>query len=312
MFVLEKSSYYITVVLNGICMSANVISTISKALSRLPLRANQLLGALIGHISWLTHSSQRRITEANLTICYPGMPLDEVRLLARRSLVETGKQLTESAWIWHRPTDQTLSKHIEVRGQELLSEAIQTGKGVVMISPHLGNWELCILLLSQQHPFTYFYRSPRQQDMGELLVKWRSHLGGKPASLDAAGIRQGLRVLKKGEILGFLPDQEPDQDNGIFAPFFNEPALTMTLLSKIASKNDYPILFCLAERLPKAKGWRLHILPGDAKIASRNLLEATTSLNAGVESCIGLCPEQYLWDYKRFNTLIDGSCRPYR
>jgi len=308
----SRLSDYIKGVLTGTCMSANFISNISKALSWLPLRANQLVGASIGYISWLCHSTQRRITETNLTICYPGMPLDEVRLLARRSLVETGKQLTESAWIWHRPTDQTLGKHIEIRGQDLLEEAIRSGKGVVMISPHLGNWELCILLLSQQHPFTYFYRSPRQKGMGELLVKWRAHLGGKPASLDAAGIRQGLQVLKKGEILGFLPDQEPDRDNGIFAPFFNEPALTMTLLSKIARKKDYPILFCLAERLPKAQGWTLHILPGDRKIASDNLPDATTALNAGVEDCIGLCPAQYLWDYKRFNTLTDGTNRSYR
>lgn len=293
-------------------MSATVISIIFKALSCLPLQANQLLGALIGHLSWLCRSSQRRITETNLTICYPGMPLDEVRLFSRRSLVETGKQLTESAWIWHRPIEQTLSKHIEIRGQGLLDEAIRAGKGVVMISPHLGNWELCILLLSQQHPFTYFYRNPRQKGVGDLLLKWRTHLGGKPASLDATGIRQGLRVLKQGEILGFLPDQEPDPDSGIFAPFFNSPALTMTLLSKIASKKDYPILFCVAERLPKAKGWRLHIQPGDRKIASLDMLEATTALNAGVENCIGLCPTQYLWDYKRFNTRTDGSRRAYR
>ena len=292
-------------------MSANAISTILKALSYLPLGANQSLGAFIGCLSWLCRSSQRRITEANLKICYPGMPDDELRLLARKSLIETGKQLTESAWIWHRPVKQTLSKRIVVHGSELLEDAIQAGKGVVMISPHLGNWELCILLLSQQHPFTYFYRSPRQPGMGEQLVKWRAHLGGKPASLDAAGIRQGLRVLKKGEILGFLPDQEPDADNGIFAPFFNEPALTMTLLSKIAGKNNYPILFCAAERLPNAQGWNLHILPGSREIASDNLLEATTALNAGVEQCIGLCPEQYLWDYKRFNTLSDGSRRQY-
>lgn len=293
-------------------MSAIVISTIFKALSWLPLRVNQCLGATIGYLSWLCFSSQRRVTETNLRICYPGMPLDELRLLARRSLVETGKQLTESAWIWHRPIDDTLSKPIEVRGLKLLQDAIGASNGVVMISPHLGNWELCILLLSQQHPFTYFYRSPRQPGMGELLVKWRSHLGGKPAPLDTSGIRQGLRVLKDGEILGFLPDQEPDQDNGVFAPFFNEPALTMTLLSKIAGKKDYPILFCAAERLPKARGWRLHILPGDKKIASTNLLEATTALNAGVEDCIALCPAQYLWDYKRFNTLADGSRRSYR
>lgn len=293
-------------------MSAYAISHVSRALSWLPLRANQLLGSLAGYLLWLCHSRQRRTTQVNLGICYPGMPADELRLLARQSLVETGKQITETAWIWHRPINQTLSKHIEFRGMELLHDAIKSGKGVVMISPHLGNWELCNLLLSQQHPLTYFYRNPRQAYMAELLIKWRSHLGGKPAALDAAGIRQGLKVLKKGELLGVLPDQEPDLDNGVFAPFFNEPALTMTLLSKIAGKNRYPILFCLAERLPKAKGWTLHLLPGDEKIASPDLVEATTALNAGVEKCIALCPEQYLWAYKRFITLPDGSRRPYR
>jgi len=293
-------------------MSAKAINRLTKALSRLPLRVNQMVGANLGRLAWLTRSRQRRITEVNLRICFPAMPEDELQLLARRSLIETGKQFSESAWIWHRPIKQTLSKPIEIRGEQLLLDAIQNDKGVVMISPHLGNWELCILLLSQRHPFTYFYRDPRQKGMGELLVKWRAHLGGKPASLDAAGIRQGLRVLKNGEILGFLPDQEPDAENGVFAPFFNEPALTMTLLSKVAKKSDYPILFCLAERKPRASGWILHILPADPKIASHDIEEATAALNKGVEDCIGICPDQYIWDYKRFSTLEDGSRRNYR
>ncbi len=292
-------------------MSPNVINGVSKALSWLPLRANQAVGACLGNIAWVFKTKSRRVTDVNLGICYPGMPDDEMKILSRQSLIETGKQITESAWIWNRPVADTLSKRIDVVGGELLDQAIKAGKGVVMISPHLGNWELCTLLLSQQHPFTYFYRSPRQKGLGELLIKWRSHLGGKPASLDAAGIRQGLRVLKKGEILGFLPDQEPDSDNGVFAPFFNEPALTMTLLSKVASKSDYPILFCAAERLPKGKGWKLHIKEADPQIASKDLQVATRALNHGVEECIGLCPEQYLWDYKRFNTCHDGSRRVY-
>lgn len=292
-------------------MSPNVIKGVSKALSWLPLRANQAVGACLGNIAWTFKTKSRRVTDVNLGICYPGMPDDEIKILSRRSLIETGKQITESAWIWNRPVADTLSKRIDVVGGELLDQAIQAGKGVVMISPHLGNWELCTLLLSQKHPFTYFYRSPRQKGLGELLVKWRSHLGGKPATLDAAGIRQGLRVLKKGEILGFLPDQEPDSDNGVFAPFFNEPALTMTLLSKVACKSDYPILFCAAERLSKGKGWKLHIKEADPHIASKDLQVATRALNQGVEECIGLCPEQYLWDYKRFNTCEDGSRRIY-
>lgn len=293
-------------------MSVKLIRLLSRALSWLPLRANQMLGAALGRMTWLQNGKLRRITEINIGLCYPQLTDEERHDLARRSLIETGRQLTECAWIWHRPIHQIDRKIVEIRGDNWLREAQDAGKGCLMVSPHLGNWELCSLPLSRQNPFTYFYRKPRQLALDSVLIQWRAHLRGQPASLDAAGIRQGLKILKSGGIVGILPDQEPDRANGQFAPFFDNPTLTMTLLSKLANRSDATVLFCVAERLPKGKGWRFHIIPADKAVSSRNLDEATTALNRDVERCIALCPEQYMWSYKRFHSREDGSRSPYR
>ncbi len=284
---------------------------LARMLSWLPLRMNQAVGAAVGFLVWALNGKLRRITDINLKLCYPQMDPHQRRRLSRDSLIETGKQLTECAWIWHRPIEQTESRIVDMPGEELMLEAQQSGKGCLFVSPHLGNWELCSAPLSRDEPFTYFYRSPRNPRLDNILIRWRAHLRGKPASLDAAGIRRGLKILKSGGIVGILPDQEPDSSNGVFAPFFGRPALTITLLSKLAQRSGATVLYCVVERLPKGKGWRFHILPADEAVSDSDPLQAATALNSGVERCIALCPEQYLWSYKRFNTTHDGAPRPY-
>ena len=293
-------------------MSVRLISSLARILSWLPLGLNRALGALLGKLAWILNSSARRITEINIALCFPDLPADKRQTLAKSSLIETGKQLTECAWIWHRPTNQTNLKIKEIVGKDLLDAAQASSRGVIIVSPHIGNWELCSLPLSVNAKFTYFYRSPRTPGMDPLLIKWRAHLGGHPAALDASGIRDALRLLKKGGTLGILPDQEPDLNNGLFAPFFNNPALTMTLLPRLAHRSDAHVLLCIAERLTGSEGWRFHFLPADSAVSGADLVEATIAMNKDVERCIEICPAQYLWDYKRFNTCVDGSRRSYR
>lgn len=293
-------------------MSIHIIAALARAASWLPLETNRGLGAFLGHLAWLFNSRSRVITEINLQLCFPDLPDNERMTLARQSLIETGKQITESAWIFHRPIEQTLSKIRPGQGQELIAQATALGKGLIMISPHMGNWELNNLTQSQRAALTFFYRSPRNKSLGELILKWRARLGGEPVSLDASGIRKAMKTLKQGGTLGILPDQEPDRVNGVFAPFFNESALTMTLLAKLARKNEAHLLFCVVERLPGAEGWAMHYLSADERMASTDLIEAATALNEGVERCIAICPAQYLWDYKRFYRRPDGSRRKYR
>lgn len=292
-------------------MSSKLISAVARLLSLPPLAANQAIGAMAGRLAWWLNSRSRRITESNLQLCFPSMDGAERQELAKRSLLQTGIQFTECAWIWHRPTQQLNSRILQTHGQDLLEQAIASERGVIIVSPHIGNWELCSLPIAQHAPFTYFYRSPRNPAMDPLLIKWRAHLGGQPASLDTGGIRDGLRILKKGGVVGILPDQEPDRANGVFAPFFGQAALTMTLLPKLARRSGAHVLLCVSERLPQAAGWRVHFLRASDEIASQDLEVAAAAVNRDVERCIALCMEQYLWDYKRFNTLQDGTRRNY-
>lgn len=292
-------------------MSVHLINSLARLLSWLPLGTNRALGAMLGRLAWTTNSSPRRITQQNLAICFPDMPIAKRQRLAKNSLIETGKQLTECAWIWHRPLHQTRLKIKEIVGKDLLDAAQASSKGVIIISPHIGNWELCSLPLSVNAKFTYLYRNPRTPGMGPLLIKWRAHLGGHPAALDASGIRDSLRLLKKGGTLGILPDQEPDLNNGLFAPFYDQPALSMTLLPRLAHRSGAHVLLCIAERLAGSQGWRFHFLPANPAVSGADLNEATIAMNKDVERCISVCPAQYLWDYKRFSTQEDGSRRSY-
>lgn len=292
-------------------MNASTIDVASKLLSLLPLALNQSVGTLLARAAWLGNSRARRITEFNIRHCFPDMPANEQAKLSYESLKHTGRQLAECAWIWNRPASQTQQLIRETRGEQLLKDALDSLEGVIVVSPHIGNWELCALPLSALAPFTYFYRSPRNEALDPLLLKWRAHLGGQPASLDAGGIREGLKIIKKGGMVGILPDQEPDPDNGVYAPFFNQPALTMTLLPRLAARSGAHVIYMVSERLPDAQGWRIHYLPADPTITDDNPEVAAAAVNRDVERCIQLCPAQYLWDYKRFNTLSDGTRRRY-
>jgi len=281
-------------------------------LARLPLAGNHVLGSLLGEIAWLSRSRLRRVSEINLDLCRPTASAEERRELVRRSLRETGKTLTETAWLWHRPRDYIAGHLVEVHGAELLDAATARGQGLVIATPHIGSWELCNLAISTHATITYLYRPPRTLALEPLLIDWRRNLGGKPARLDSGGIRQVLGELRAGRTVGILPDQEPDATSGVFAPFFGIPALTMTLLARLASRPGTTVLFLVAERLPRGRGWRAHFVAPEPGISNADKVEAAAAINRTAERCIELCPTQYLWSYKRFRAMPGGERRSYR
>lgn len=292
-------------------MKVLLIKVLARLLSLPPLSLNRALGAVLGWVFWITRSRARRVTEKNLAMCFPLLKAEQHKQLAYNSLIHTGKQLIECPWIWHRAQNVTRAHIIEIIGEQLVDEALSSESGLIMVTPHMGNWELCTLVLSAKTDFTYFYKSPRHKALEPVLIKWRTHLGGSPASLTPGGIRNALRKLKNGGTLGILPDQEPDRDSGVFVPFFDEPALTMTLLSRLALKSGANVIYMVAERLLGGTGWRIHYLKADPDTHSSDIITSATAVNKDVARCIAISPEQYLWDYKRFNRLEDGTRRIY-
>lgn len=282
-----------------------------RLLVRLPLPLLHGIGALFGWLGWLLPNANRTIALRNLELCFPQLDARARRALARRTLIETGKMLLETPLLWLGSGRRTLGLVREVRGLEHIEQAMATGRGAIAVSPHLGNWELCGLYLAR-YGITSLYRPPRKQAMEALVRGARERLGATLVPTDARGVRALYQALSRGGMIGILPDQDPREEAGEFAPFFGVPAKTMTLLPRLAQRSGAAVIFTFAERLPWGRGFRLHFLPAPEGIASTDAAIAVAALNQGVERCVRLAPAQYQWIYKRFRTRPDGEAPLYR
>ena len=122
-----------------------------------------------------------------------------------------------------------------------------------------------------------------------------------------AGVSNILGALKRGEVVGILPDQIPSAEGGEFTPFFGEPALTMTLVSRLIQKTQAKVFCGFAKRLSGAKGYKVIVEEAKSDIYSKDINKSLIALNKTIEKTILISVEQYSWEYKRFRKRPDGS-----
>ncbi len=292
-------------------MRAFIIKSLLYFFSWWPLSWNHRFGTLIGWLYWIIPNKIKHTIRQNIKHCFPQLSSEQQQRLIDQSLIEMGKNVTEMGVFWLWPTEKTLALITKISGKDILDQAIQQNKGVILAAPHFGAWELLGLYCGQHYPLTALYRPPRITALDQLIRSARQRSGAKLVPTDAQGMKQLIRDLKQNGLIGILPDQEPKKGKGIFAPFFNQPAYTMILLSKLAQKNQSPVVFALTERLPKAQGYHLHFIAADPKIYDHEMEISATALNQGVEQCVMRCPAQYQWSYKRFRHQPDPNKKIY-
>jgi len=202
---------------------------------------------------------------------------------------------------------KTVGLVVETEGYEAYQSAVRAGKGVILIAPHLSNWEVFGFFSCNNTPSNFMYQPPRQIAADRLLREVRTRSGVKMAPTNRKGVAQVLAALQAGEMVGILPDQVPGDESGVFAPFFDEPAFTMTLISKLASRTGAAVFCGFAERLPSGQGFRAVYQEADEAIFSSDLETSVASLNRSVESVVTLAPAQYQWEYKRFRRRPDNG-----
>jgi KDO2-lipid IV(A) lauroyltransferase len=292
----------------GLKLKNRIAQGLVRLLARLPLPAIHGLGSGVGWVAAHWPNRQRRNALVNIGLCLPGLTPPEQARLRDRNLREFGKTYLEIGCLWLRPVEQVLGLVREARGTELLSR--RDGKGLIVLSPHIGAWELAGLYLAAQGPTAIFYKPQRYLD--DLILAARRRSGAQLAPTTSKGIRILVQALERGDYVGILPDQEPKADKGaVFAPFFGIPAFTMLLVNRLSRKTGAPVVFLFAERLPQARGFRIHCLPAPEGVDSEDDVEAATALNRGIERCVMTCPEQYVWPYKRFRRRPLGAPKVY-
>ena len=272
---------------------ASLTHFLFRTLSLLPLPVLHALGWALGWLSFLLSGRYRRrlLGHARQAGFSTGVAL--------ASVGEAGKLVAELPRLW-------LGRLVQVDwdGAECIEAAQAGGAGVLFLTPHLGCFEITAQAYARrfgaQHPMTVLFRPARQPWLRDLVAGARQRPGLLAAPTTLAGVKQLIKALKGGDVVGLLPDQVPPDGQGVWAPFFGRDAYTMTLSARLAQSGDTQILVSWGERLSWGRGYRVHVRPFGA--LDRDATAAARQINLAMEALVRECPAQYLWSYDRYKS----------
>ncbi|MHC8303491.1 lysophospholipid acyltransferase [Pseudomonas sp. PB3P13] len=277
----------------------------------LPWRAVQAVGSAIGWVMWKTPNRSREVVRINLSKCFPDMDPAERERLVGQSLKDIGKSLTESACAWIWPAQRSIDLVREVEGLEVLKDALASGKGVVGITSHLGNWEVLNHFYCSQCKPIIFYRPPKLKAVDDLLRKQRVQLGNKVAASTKEGILSVIKEVRKGGAVGIPADPEPSESAGIFVPFFATQALTSKFVPNMLAGGKAVGVFLHALRLPDGSGYKVILEAAPEAMYSTDTETSCAAMSKVVERYVRAYPSQYMWSMKRFKKRPPGEERWY-
>jgi len=278
-------------------VAARVAQGLIWCVSLLSLHGARALGTLVGNLLGWMPTETASITRTNIAHCFPDLDAQSREQLARGSLRQTATFAMEAGMLWHWSLPRCENTFLRVDGAELLEEGRRAGRGVLVLVPHFGNWEVLALYLGR-YGYTCLYDPPRLQALEEPIVRSRSRTGGRLLPIGVAGIKAVLKALRAGELVALLPDQVPDRFSGVYAPFFGKPALTMTLVQRLMRQTGASAVLGSATRADG--GFVLCFKPAEPGIDAEDPVAAATALNRMTEQLVHTAPEQYQWEYKRF------------
>jgi KDO2-lipid IV(A) lauroyltransferase len=278
--------------------------TILAWLSRRPLWFLHAVGAALGWLTWALSPSYRRRFAANAALA------GVAPAAARQAVAEAGRMVLELPYLWLRPADVPISPPLRIEGAEHVDAAVAAGRGIVFLTPHLGCFEVTAQAYAERYgaaygPVTVLYRPARKRLLRELVDTARARPGVAAAPATLAGVRQMIRALRRGEAVGLLPDQVPPEGLGVWAPFFGQPAYTMTLAARLVQQTGATPLVVWGERLPRGRGFVVRIAPlaEPLPLEDPHPAEAcAAAINRAMETLVRQCPQQYLWGYHRYKT----------
>jgi KDO2-lipid IV(A) lauroyltransferase len=271
-----------------------------RFLSHFPLPFLHAIGVIMGYLVYALSGTYRRRMRSNMAQAGFEKHLGT-------ALREAGKNILELPLVWLGKPEKLASK-VTLENWEIAQAAIDAKKGVIFLTPHLGCFELSGKSIALRTKMTVLYRQPKKDALKPLLEDARASSGMLLAPANLSGVRALAKALKKGEAIGLLPDQVPQEGEGVWADFFGQPAYTMTLSAKLQAMTGAPIILTFAERLPNGKGFIQRFVPFEESLAGDAAFQAR-AINRAMEKLIARAPAQYFWSYHRYKK-PDGVAGP--
>jgi len=291
-------------------LKGQILRCFVQLLGKLPLSLSRAVGSCVGWLNYALNTRLAQTTRTNVLRCFPAFNKAQRERLIRQSVIETGCVGTEIPGVWLKSQVWLKSKIIDVRNRELLAQKLADDAGLVLLVPHLGNWELFSLYISSVTQMTTLYQPPKIAEMETLIRKSREREGARLVPTNNKGVMALFKALKAGGTTMILPDQVPPEEGGEFTSFFGLPARTMTLPHGLIKRTECQVLMAYAIRVPG--GFEVVFEEPDEAIYDENRQTSLEAMNRSVEACVNACPSQYQWEYKRFRKQPPGMPKFYR
>lgn len=269
------------------------METLFRLLAHLPLCLLHGVGNVLGWLVFVFSTTYRRRFLENAAQAGVGwrqwLP----------AVGHAGKMVAELPRIWlGRPV------RIVWEGEDHIVAALQNGRGLVCLTPHLGCFEITAQAYAQRYgqgtqAVTVLFRPARQTWLRGLVAQARQRPGLKTAPTNLSGVKQLIKALRSGQTVGLLPDQVPPAGLGVVSQFFGREAYTMTLSARLVQQTGASVVLIWGERLSWGRGYRIHIKPLDGSMPGE-IGAAVQAVNQAMQGMILQCPQQYLWGYARY------------
>ena len=269
----------------------------------LPHRIALGVGRLIGRTGARVAGKRRAIVRRNLELCFPDMPDEERDAMVWRHFEALGMSLVEMG-LGRWASDEYLNSMTDIVGVEHLQQALEGGKGVILLSAHFTTLELSGRVLKMNAPpYDAVYRKNRSPFLTEILITGRER--SVDNTIEKRDIKGMVRSLRSGRSVWYAPDQSYNRKGAEVIPFFGVPSMHTTATSTLARLGKASVVPFFPQRMPDGR-YLLRLLPPLTDFPSGDVVKDTKQYVRVLEEHIRRCPEQYLWLHRKFKGLPES------
>ncbi|ENW21307.1 lysophospholipid acyltransferase family protein [Acinetobacter haemolyticus] len=280
--------------------SSNTSYRLIKFLSRQPIQLGRFFARMLaGFLTSFQLSKISKIISLNIQIAFPNMDQQQRQQLTKKAIQNELTSYFEFLSIWGASNQRNIQRIQNVYGEQYLHEALAEKKGIVLIVPHFGTWEVMNAWLSQYTEMTILYKPVKNPDADRFVREARSREQAHLVPTDESGVRQIFKALKQGGTTAILPDHTPDH-GGEMINYFDIPLASSSLSAKLIQKTKAKALLIYTMRNDQ-DGFDMYIEPIDPQIYQGSAEDGTLIIHQTLEQLIKRYPAHYHWSYKRFS-----------
>lgn len=288
-------------------MPENQNSTTTKLLnffSRRPIRFSRFFArtlAVVINTLKITKTSQNM--SLNVDICLPHLNQTQKHMIVQAAVRNELQSYMEFFSIWGSSNEQNIGRVKQVFGAEHFHQALNGNKGIILLAPHFGTWEIMNAWFAQYTEMTIMYKPIKNPEADQFVRQARSREQATLVPTDESGIRQIFKALKLGGTTVILPDHTPKHTSELI-DYFGLPLASSNLSAKLIQKTKARALLVYAIR-NETEDFNIHIEAVDDAIYNGTATEGTLVIHRAIEGLIQRYPEHAHWSYKRFRAHPD-------